>query len=416
MIIKITLGSLKPGMHVVNPGLHPAEHPEVHLEEMTVPDEATIEAIRQRHCTDVFIDTEHGPYFAANPDEKRRIETLFAALDNATPEEQLASPGFDALTRDIEVLDGAYRDMIRHCRQFVESIKRGAMVEMEASENFVETIIRDGAEKARALFLLSKLRDFDEYTYTHSLNVSLLATLFGKVLGLSHQNLMVLGLAGLYHDVGMLRVPERVMRKSGRLSAQELAELRLHPLHGLAILEKNGKMPPEALRAVAEHHERHDGRGYPRGLAGGQLHGASQTLAIVNTFDSLTSDRRQGLSVHQHRAMCLVFASRGTSFYPPLVDRFVQFFGIYPVGSIVRFANGRKAIVVEQNAGNLLRPQVRVILDAANRHMQPQDLDLAALPPEDAGHRIVDCLSNQECRVAVNAHLKEYRREKGLPG
>lgn len=406
MIIKISVAGLQPGMCLVNPGLQQQDHPEICLRDLQVEDAAQIQELRDRHFTDVFIDTEQGPYFRERPEEKVRMERMFSQVSQENPTAVASAPPFDAVAAVLPQADAQYTQLVQYCRTFLEQIKLAGAIDLESSESFVRDVIAREGPSGHAMYLLSKLRSYDEYTYTHTLNVSLLATLFGKALGLSQDNLMVLGLGGLFHDIGKMMVPEKILKKPGSLTAKEMEEMRRHPEYGARLLRERRDVAAPVLRVVLEHHERHDGKGYPRGAGNGQLTHASQLMAIVDCFDALTSDRFYARGVHQHKAVCIIYNLRGSSFSPPMVDRFIRFVGIYPVGSIVVFRNGMKAIVIEQNERSLLHPKVRVILDNRNRYCPPRDVDLAEVRHTDPNFAITECLSSRDCSIHIDAYMK----------
>jgi len=113
--------------------------------------------------------------------------------------------------------------------------------------------------------------------------------------------------------------------------------------------------------------------------------------------------------MHAHNALSTIFNLRGSSFSPALVDRFVKFIGVYPVGSIVVLSNGKRAVVIEQNPDNLLLPKVRVVLDKSNRYCKPKDIDLVTANSGALPLRVVGCMSYQECRINIAEFVPQLK-------
>jgi HD-GYP domain-containing protein (c-di-GMP phosphodiesterase class II) len=405
MIVKIGISRLEPGMHITNPGLSQENNPNIFLAETTVDDPVQVEAIRSQHFSDVFVDTEKGTYFLTRPEEKAELENPFAVVSSGRPQDVNRGARFDSIAANIEKTDAYYKEFIDYARGFIDSLKLTRNIDVKASEDFVDSIITRADESGDALMFLAKLKCYDAYAYTHCLNVSMLSVLFGRHIGLGYDNIMSLGLSGLFHDVGKIRIPAKILKKPGKLVPAELREAKRHPLYGKEILEGQPDMPSEPVRVALEHHEFFDGGGYPNGLQGSQISPASALVGVMDTFDAMTTDRCYKPAVSPHKAISVIFNLRGKVFSPSLVDRFIRFAGIYPVGAIVVLDDGRKAIVMEQNQESLLQPIIRVILDENNRYCKSQDINLMEAAGEGGALRIVDCLSTRECRVHIASFL-----------
>ncbi|WP_243361673.1 HD-GYP domain-containing protein [Fundidesulfovibrio terrae] len=406
MIVKISVSNLKPGMYVTNPGLSQEGNPNIYLAERLLAGVDDIREIAEANHADAFVDTEKGTFFTGNPRYKKELENPFAAVTTDSPSEVDGTVNFDAVVLALEEAERQYKGFLNYSREFMSGLKVAKEIDMKECEGFIDDVIKQAEEVGGALQFLSKLKQFDDYSYTHNLNVSMLSVLFGRHLGFGRDNLMILGLSGLFHDIGKLLIPARILKKPGKLTQAEAMVMMKHPVYSRDILLKQRDIPADVVRAAYEHHEYHAGGGYPEGIAGDRIGKASSLISIVDTYDAVTSDRCYRPAVHSYKAVSLIFSLKGKSFSPALTDHFIRFVGVYPVGAIVVLDNGRKAIVIEQNQENLLFPKVRVILDEKNRYCTPRDIDLLK---ERGGRRaahVVDCLSNQECRIHVDAYLK----------
>ena len=185
-------------------------------------------------------------------------------------------------------------------------------------------------------------------------------------------------MAGMLHDIGKMRVPDAILNKPGSLSEPEFEIMKSHVPLGLETLRQTPGISPSVIQVAAEHHERMDGSGYPAGLRGDAISRLGRMAAIIDVYDAITSIRVYYHGIEPAAALQHLF-QRGTGqFDGDLVEHFIQAIGIYPVGSLVRLASGRLAVVLEQQQDGLLRPKVRVLYDLRqDRALEPFDLDLA---------------------------------------
>ncbi|MGE4552695.1 MAG: HD-GYP domain-containing protein, partial [Desulfovibrionaceae bacterium] len=283
----------------------------------------------------------------------------------------------------------------------------GGPVDCDASRRAVGNVIASVSRNAAALICLANLRQHDDYTYTHCVDVAALAVVYGRYLGIAGEDLVDLGLAGLFHDLGKTRVDRAIIVKPGRLSEAEFAAMKRHPALGRSILEHHAEVPPAVLRAVAEHHERFNGQGYPAGLRHDQISLFGRILALADVFDALTSDRSYRGAMPADKALSLMFGMRDKHFASPDLQRFVKCLGIYPVGSLVRLSDGRLAVVCRHRPHRLLAPVVNVVTDDRGEDQDPVRLDLADPPgPGQAPLSIVEGLSPRDVGVNVARWLR----------
>lgn len=237
---------------------------------------------------------------------------------------------------------------------------------------FIDSVFRN--ESAAAA--ISKLKSFDLYTYTHCINVSILAVILGKKLGYSRKELEMIGMAGMFHDVGKALIPETILNKPGKLNEKEMNVMRTHSLRGYEILKTQEDIPEEILRGALEHHEKYDGSGYPRGLKGEDISDISRLLAVVDVYDALTSKRVYKDPLPPSKVLGMMYNWRVTDFYPNIVEEFIKSLGVYPVGSFVQLSSGHHGVVVDQETGDPLRPRVKVVYDAAMRQVPVREVNL----------------------------------------
>ena len=272
--------------------------------------------------------------------------------------------------RSIGVVKGVFHSMSRDGRVNARMVKR-------AVQQMVETVDSD------YLLNLTSLKNYDEYTFNHSVNVSVLAIALGRRVGLSRHQLYVLGQAGMLHDLGKLCVPREVLNKPGKLTPEERAVIESHPIEGfLAIASSLGvadETIPVALAAF-QHHVNLDGTGYPQLVGDPSLGLLSRIVAVVDRYDAMTSARvYRKQPIPPWKALAIMYHRHAGHYDGALLRTFMNLLGAFPLGTAVELSDGCIAVVVGGNPEPRLRhlPMVRVLLDAGG---QPANevVDLAA--------------------------------------
>ncbi len=404
MLQKIGIAELAVGMYVVDTGLSWLEHPFLYSEEGEVRDAEALRAIVDAGYEEVFVDTDKGGFGSARQALDGRLAAPLAEAAARGASGHPGAPGRRvSLDKGLAEAGTVYRDCLHIARDVLREVQNGGAVDVRASEALVDDVIASAVENRDALLALAKLRVHDAYTFTHGVNVAVLAVAFGSALGLPRKRLRELGLAGLFHDVGKTGVPDAVLNKPGRLTPREFALVRRHPGHGRRLLEGRG-LPEAVLRGVGEHHEKKDGSGYPLGLAGRGIHPFGRILGVADVFDALTSRRSYKEAMLPTRALGVLYGMRDRDFPGRLVERFIKFLGPYPVGSFVRLTSGEYGFVRGANPVRPLFPELLLVLGPDGRPCPPRLLDLGerpagevaiaqALDPEAYGLDGLDCLS-----------------------
>ena len=270
----------------------------------------------------------------------------------------------------------------------------------------------DAVGRNTAIVLLIKsLRDYDSYTFLHSMNVAVIGTALGRRLGLDDEEVDVIGTSGLLHDIGKLYVPREILMKGGKLSPAEWIEVKQHPVDGERILREEGVDP--RCRAVAyEHHMRYDRTGYPVPKQGYEISRASHIIRIADSYDALTTKRPYRKQLNPYEAIKLMIKTRGTEFHPEYLDTFMRVLGNIPLGSVLDLDTGERVIVVEAGREGDLLPRVRVIRNADGEEVDEDIiLDLNEIDPRtsDLKRHILDVSDNAIRDVQVGRYLLERK-------
>lgn len=198
-----------------------------------------------------------------------------------------------------------------------------------------------------------------EEVYYHSLNVSLLSMMLAKELKAPAPVVQMVGMGALFHDIGELEIPDRIVRKQEALSKAEAALLQMHCEYGVNIA-KRMNLPNEVLQVIAQHHERVDGSGYPAGVTAAQMSLLSRIVSLVNAYDKCCNPANPAKAMTPHEALSMMFAQQRNQFDQLAMSTFVRCMGVYPPGTIVVLSNGAIAMVASVNTTKPLRPVVLV--------------------------------------------------------
>jgi putative nucleotidyltransferase with HDIG domain len=253
---------------------------------------------------------------------------------------------------------------------------------MPAAVQAVEGLSQAVTENRTALVALTAMRNYDNYTFTHMVNVSILTMGQARALGIEGRLLREFGLSALMHDIGKVRTPKPILNKPDKLTDEEFAIMRRHTVDGAEILRGTPEMPILAPVVAFEHHLRLDGTGYPFGVKRQALNVATMLCSISDVYDAMRSQRAYQQAFPTDRILAVLKRNDGTQFDQHLVRRFVQLLGIYPPGNLVRLSTGEVAVVTRIHAPDPYRPRVRVLFDAAGARLElPVERNLWDAPP-----------------------------------
>lgn len=274
----------------------------------------------------------------------------------------------------------------------IADLNKNKTLELDRVNEAVGWMVESVVRNPDGMVWLTRLKSVDAYTYDHGLNTAIYLIAFGRHLGLPEDQLQTIGTVGLMQDVGKIKLPRALLEKTSKLSAAELKVFQSHVGHSITVVSSSSDSTPALLDAISQHHERYDGSGYPKGLAGDQISQLGGMAGLVDTYAALISARAYAQPISVQQALHQLYTSRGQAFRGDLVEQFIQCVGVFPVGSLVELNTGEVAVVVSQNRSRRLKPRVMLVLDKDRQsYPSPIMLDLILDPPSPGGepYRIV---------------------------
>lgn len=236
------------------------------------------------------------------------------------------------------------------CVRTIQDVLRGSIESLERNEN--------------AMLSMARLKATDEYTFTHSINVAMYAVVLGRRLHIKEHFLPDLALAGFFHDIGKILVPQGILHSPRKLDPESLRIMQGHTLLGGEFLEEYSKVSSIVHVGAMEHHERCDGTGYPMGKKEKDISLVGKILAVVDVYDALTSKRCYKKAFTPSKSLAIMYNTKDNDFAPGFMEAFIDALGVYPVGSIVKLSNNYIAVVIEHNPSFPLQPKVVTLIDA----------------------------------------------------
>jgi len=284
---------------------------------------------------------------------------------------------------------GFYRDAIEAIKRVVEDIEFRRRINLEKARSAINSMVASIQRNRTPLITLASLKAHDEYTFSHAVNVAVLALVQGEALGLDRQILNDLGIAALLHDVGKIKVPEEILKKPDKLTPEEFELIKEHPADGAKILMKTAGISKMAYVVTFEHHIRYDLGGYPAvSREKRDLNLGSLLVRIADTYDAMRSNRYYAKEKPPEKTIIEMEEASGREFEPVLLRKFIRLIGVYPPGTLVRLDTGEICFVFQTNPSDPYRPRVKMVIDSNGSKIEnPQEVNLEEKIPETGNFR-----------------------------
>ncbi|KLU63934.1 cyclic di-GMP phosphodiesterase response regulator RpfG [Desulfosporosinus acididurans] len=244
----------------------------------------------------------------------------------------------------------------------------------------IKEMINDLLSSKDILGNLTDIQGYDNYTFHHSINTTIIALVLGIASGYNDQRLLEFGMGVLMHDIGKIMIPECILNKKTPLTDEEFTEIKKHTTNGFDILRKNNDFSLLSAHIAFQHQEKWNGSGYPRGLKGTEIHEYGRMAAVADVYEALTSRRVYRKAVEPNEAYEYIIAQANSHFDPRMLELFKKHIAVYPSGSGILLSNGQRGNVVKQNSLFPNRPYVRVFYQGEVELSEPIDYNLADCP------------------------------------
>lgn len=276
----------------------------------------------------------------------------------------------DVLVEDdrlAELKQNTMKHMSNILRNVYTCNKAGVIESISVVEDMVDYLIEMG-DVNKSLY---DIHTYDNYTFVHSLDTGIMASFLGISAGFNSRELKELAVGAILHDIGKTKIDYKIINKAGALTNEEYDEIKKHPLYGEEILKKIYTISDASIKAVVQHHERVDGRGYPYGLQSNQIGKFGKVVCICDVYDAVSNDRVYRKKFRPSEAYELILSGSGTAFDKKFVGDFKDTFAVFPLGCCVKLSTSEEGYVVRQNPGFPDRPIIRVLYDSATKRPIP---------------------------------------------
>jgi len=350
----------------------------------------------KKYCRHVYIDTErqtHDIRFKG-----AAVEFRGQPLVRGTTIYRDTAP----LEKELPVAKTIYNTFEKSVQHTLESVRATGDLDPKQVIGIVGKMTRSIERNPDAMILLHRMQERSNEEFNRAVDNSIHMITFGRFLQFPSERLELLGMAGLLLDIGKINLPEPILRKHDKLTAEEFELSKQHVMHSVNLINAVPNLPKGLADIVLQHHERLDGSGYPQGLSGNQITIDGAIAGLVNTYCALISKRTYAEQASASNALNMLFKLRGTLFHDALVEQLIQCIGIYPVGSAIELNTGEIGVVIAQNLIRRLQPKVMLVLDHLWNPIRPQlMLDLVKEPKSSSGepYRIKRTIPNDQLPI-----------------
>jgi putative nucleotidyltransferase with HDIG domain len=335
-----------------------------------------IEQIRSLGVTDLYIDTTKGKTASEPNNNQPKSVNLMAikSSPNLLPKPKVS------FAKEIENAKSIQSEAVELIDRCMTEAKLGHAIDLMPVSEMANGMIESLSQNHNALACITQLKMKDRYLMEHSFNVSVLMGILGTAIGYESDKLHQMVTGALLHDIGKIKVNDEVLHKPGKLNPTEWAEMKKHVTYGEEVLLKTPNITPIMIDICAQHHERLDGNGYPRGLAGDEIPVHSRMASVVDVYDAITAERvyHKGMAPTVALKKMLEWSTTEGHLDPQIVYRFIQAMGVYPVGSVVELNNQKLAVVIDSNPDDPTKPKVMEMYNLrTHRYDNKLKVDLA---------------------------------------
>ncbi|GGI86002.1 HD-GYP domain-containing protein [Shewanella gelidii] len=401
-IKKIPVGQLKVGSYVQLP-LSWKDHPFL-FSNFKIKQAAQLALIKKLPLDHVYINLEKCEDIEIEQDlpqpEAQEINDLSKSMHD---EKAARIEAFKKMRRSLTKTEKNFDRSIAKMRSLITKLRSRPLTAVTEAQDLIHDITNQLLSSDNLVLHLMGDAKNDEGIYYHSLNVAVLSMLVAKELKWSQEEIENVGLAALFHDIGMLKVPSQLLRKQTALTTAEINFMKQHPSMGADLAKLAENFPEKALPLIQNHHEFLDGTGYPKGLKKDQLDPSSQLIAVINQYDELCHPNQNIKARTPYSALGYLFKNFKEQLNQEHVGQMIKMLGVYPPGSVVELSSGQFGIVMGVNLDKLLLPKIMVYDTMVPKEQAPiidlesENLSIVrCLPPAALPEKIFKYLNPRE--------------------
>jgi putative nucleotidyltransferase with HDIG domain len=302
--------------------------------------------------------------------EKKGIRTIRLGID------QMVSGG--SSDEPCPTPSRIYFQALSAVRDTMREVDNGRIPTGDWINTVVDNMVSVTMEDPTTLLGLAMIKDYDNYTFSHSVNVGILALTLGAHLGLDRDALQEINTAGLLHDIGKTKIDKAILNSPGKLSSEEYEQMKKHAEAGAEIVSQMVNINPRVAEVVLGHHIKHNRTGYPEWASDRSFGLFTELVAVADCYDAITTLRTYNVPTLPKAAMEIMRRLAGTSLNGELVEKFEEMMGEYPVGTLVRLDTNEIALVVKPHPMDSVAPAVKVLIDSQGEMLeQPRLISLA---------------------------------------
>ena len=298
-------------------------------------------------------------------------------------------------------------------KEVIESINQQKALNIRKAKRLMQNAVNAIMQDESTLLGLANIKNYDEYTFNHSVNVAIYAIALGQRIGIPKKHLSHLGMAGLFHDMGKTRIPKEILNKSGKLSSEEWTMMRAHPLVGSEIvmrMKEWGELSTRLIDATFEHHLKYDLTGYPRLTRKRKITLFGRIVTISDFYDALVRPRVYNRFPYvSEKILGIMLERSGKDFDPAIVKVFINMIGIFPLGTLVLLNTNEMGIVtqIQEDSELIDRPKVCLLYYSDGEYRKGKVVDLREMDEEakDFKRSIVKTLDPNEYNINVAEFL-----------
>ena len=306
-----------------------------------------------------------------------------------------------------------YFKSISLVKEVIESINQQKALNIRKAKRLMQNAVNAIMQDESTLLGLANIKNYDEYTFNHSVNVAIYAIALGQRIGIPKKHLSHLGMAGLFHDIGKTKIPKEILNKSGKLSSQEWTMMRAHPLVGAEIvmrMKEWGELSTRLIDAAFEHHLKYDLTGYPRLTRKRKITLFGRIVTIADFYDALMRPRVYNRFPYvSEKILGLMLERSGKDFDPAIVKVFINMIGIFPLGTLVLLNTNEMGIVsqIQEDSELIDRPKVCLLYYSDGDYRKGKMVDLREMDEgtKDFKRSILKTLDPNEYNINVAEFL-----------